>query len=93
MAESAERHLGQLTARQQAMILDAIKLQLRHEPFQETRNRKRLRPNPLAPWEPRVRTLGVFYEADLEKAGLVNVLAIGLKKGNLLWIDDEEITI
>ena len=74
-------------------MLDAIKLQLRHEPFRETRNRKRLRPNPLAPWELRVGTLRAFYEPDIESHGLVNVLAIGVKDGRRLLIDDKEIEI
>jgi hypothetical protein len=73
------------------MVLDALELQLRHEPFSETPNRKRLRPNPLAPWELRVGTLRVFYELDAKRANLVNVLAIGVKKGNRLLIDDREI--
>jgi hypothetical protein len=75
------------------VVLNAIKVQLQHEPFRETRNRKRLRPNPLAPWELRVGTVRIFYEADAETADLVNVLAIGVKKGNWLLIDDKEIRI
>jgi hypothetical protein len=74
-------------------VLDAMKLQLRHEPFRETRNRKRLRPNPLAPWELRVGTLRVFYEADAGRPYVVNVLAIGVKKANRLLIEDKEIKI
>jgi mRNA-degrading endonuclease RelE of RelBE toxin-antitoxin system len=93
LAASAERHLDYLTARQQVVVLNAIKVQLQHEPFRETRNRKRLRPNPLAPWELRVGTVRIFYEADAETADLVNVLAIGVKKGNWLLIDDKEIRI
>jgi mRNA-degrading endonuclease RelE of RelBE toxin-antitoxin system len=93
LAASAARHLDHLTARQQVVVLNAINLQLQHEPFQETRNRKRLRPNPLAPWELRVGTVRVFYEADAETEHLVNVLAIGVKKGNRLLIGDKEIRL
>jgi mRNA-degrading endonuclease RelE of RelBE toxin-antitoxin system len=75
------------------VVLNAIKVQLQHEPFRETRNRKRLRPNPLAPWELRVGTVRIFYEADSETADLVNVLAIGVKKGNRLLIADKEMKI
>jgi mRNA-degrading endonuclease RelE of RelBE toxin-antitoxin system len=85
--------MDHLSARQQPVVLGAIKLQLQHEPFRETRNRKRLRPNPLAPWELRVGTLRIFYEADAETRDLVNVLAIGVKKGNRLLIDDKEIRL
>ena len=92
-AESAEEHFAQLTARQQAIVLDAIKVQLRYEPLRETRNRKRLRPNPLAPWELRAGALRVFYEVDADEADLVNILAIGVKRGNRLFIAGKEIKI
>lgn len=92
-AESAEEHFAQLTARQQVIVLDTIKVQLRYEPLRETRNRKRLRPNPLAPWELRVGALRVFYEVDADEADLVNILAIGVKRGNRLFIAGKEIKI
>lgn len=92
-AESAEEHFAHLTARQQAIVLDAIKVQLRYEPLRETRNRKRLRPNPLAPWELRVGALQVFYEVDADEADLANILAIGVKRGNRLFIAGKEIRI
>ena len=92
-AESAAEQFTQLTVRQQAIILDAVKVQLQYEPFRETRNRKRLRPNPLAPWELRVGALRVFYEVDAGEADLVNVLAIGIKKGNRLFVAGKEIRI
>ena len=50
-SESAEEHFAQLTARERSIVVGAIRTQLRHEPLRETRNRKPLRPNPLAPWE------------------------------------------
>ena len=92
-AESAEEHFAQLTARQQAIVLDAVKVQLRYEPLRETRNRKQLRPNPLAPWELRVVSLRVFYEVDAPEPDLVNVLAIGIKRGNRLIVAGKEIHI
>ena len=92
-AESAEEHFAQLTARQQAIVLDAVKVQLQYEPLWQTRNKKRLRPNPLAPWELRVGVLRVFYEVDAGEPDLVNVLAIGIKKGNRLIVAGKEIRI
>ena len=74
-------------------MLDCMKRRLKDEPFRETRNRKRLRPNPLAPWELRVGALRVFYEPDGELSDVVNVLAIGVKKGNRLFIGEKEIKI
>ena len=91
--ESAEEQLARLTARQQATVLDAVRVQLRYEPVRETRNRKQLRPNPFAPWELRVGFLRVFYEVDALESDLVNVLAIGIKRGNRLIVSGKEIHI
>jgi len=38
-------------------------------------------------------TLRVFYEGDAEDHNLVNVLAIGLKKGNRLFLAGKEIQL
>ena len=67
----------------------AIEAQLSHEPLLETRNRKRLRPNPLAPWELRVGNIRVFY--DVDEPGIVTVVAIGVKDGSKLYLEGEEI--
>jgi mRNA-degrading endonuclease RelE of RelBE toxin-antitoxin system len=89
----ADDHFAQLTARQQAIVVDAVKVQLKNEPLEETRNRKQLRPNPLAPWELRVGFLRVFYEVDVLQSDLVNILALGIKKGNKLIVSGKEIQI
>jgi len=60
-APDAEDHLRVLTARQQAIVLDTVDEQLAYEPTVETRNRKPMRPNPLAPWELRIGNLRVYY--------------------------------
>lgn len=49
-----------LTVRQQRIVLDAVDRQLAHQPAVETRNRKPMRPNPLAPWELRIGNLRVY---------------------------------
>jgi mRNA-degrading endonuclease RelE of RelBE toxin-antitoxin system len=92
-AASAEEHFAQLPARQQSIVLNAVRVQLRHEPLRETRNRKPLRPNPLAPWAFRSGELRVFYEVDAEEADVVNILAMGIKRGNRLFIAGEEIRL
>jgi mRNA-degrading endonuclease RelE of RelBE toxin-antitoxin system len=91
--ESAEDHFAELSARQQAIVLNAVKVQLRYAPLRETRNRKQLRPNPLAPWELRVGFLRIFYEVDALESDLVNVLAIGIKRGNRLIVSGKEMHI
>jgi hypothetical protein len=45
----SEDHLRALVARDRVIVLDAVDEQLTHQPTVETRNRKPLRPNSLAP--------------------------------------------
>jgi len=74
-------------------VLDAIGRQLLHEPLTETRHRKPLRPNPVAPWERRVGQLRVFYEVAGAESGLVRILAVGRKRRNVLVVGDKEIRL
>jgi len=90
-ALSARRHLRAFNAGERAIILAGIESQLVHEPLKETRNRKRLRPNPIAPWELRVRNMRIFYEVD--GPSVVTILAIGAKRGSSLHIGGEEIEL
>ncbi len=90
-ASSAKRHLRAFLVAERAMIVAAVEKQLAHEPLVETRNRKRLRANPIAPRELCVRDMRVFYEVD--EPGVVTVLAIGTKRGNRLYIEGEEIEL
>jgi antitoxin (DNA-binding transcriptional repressor) of toxin-antitoxin stability system len=52
----AEEHLQRLTARQRKIVLDTVDRQLLNQPNVETKNRKPMRPNPVAPWELRIGT-------------------------------------
>lgn len=97
-AETAITHLAGLTARERSTVVDAIEQQLSHEPLVETRNRKLLKPNPIASWELRVGALRVFYDVastDPLATGLllVRVLAIGKKERNELRIGGEVVEL
>lgn len=92
-AESVEDHFLALTARDRTTALAAINRQLLHEPVRETRNRKPLRPNPVAPWELRVGELRVFYEVAGADSGVVRILAVGRKRRNVLMIGGKEIRL
>jgi hypothetical protein len=59
---------------------------LPHEPDVETRNRKPLRANSLAPWELRVGDLRVYYDMPEGDEPSVLVVAIGVKIGSELRI-------
>jgi mRNA-degrading endonuclease RelE of RelBE toxin-antitoxin system len=86
-------HLRLLDAPSQRRIVDAIDEQLTHEPLGETRNRKPMRPNPLAPWELRVGHIRIYYEVREEPEPTVFVLAIGLKERNTIRIGGEEVNL
>lgn len=94
-AESVKGHFKHLTPNQRAILLDAIQKQLTHEPLKETRNRKALRPNPLAPWELRVGDLRVFYEPESgdNAKKVIKILAVGRKEGNKLFIGGKVIEL
>jgi len=62
-------------------------------PLAETRHRKPLRPNPVAPWELRVGSLRVFYEVTSETRDTVRILAIGKKRRNAVVIAGKEIAL
>ena len=92
-AESVQTHFRALTARQRATVLDTIERQLLHEPLKETRHRKPLRPNPIAPWELRVGPLRVFYEVTGAQTGVVRILAVGRKGRSAIIIGGKEIQL
>jgi mRNA-degrading endonuclease RelE of RelBE toxin-antitoxin system len=89
----AEKHLRVLTARQRAMVLDGVDEQLIHEPTVETRNRKPMRPNPLAPWELRIGNLRVYYDVAEEPEPIVQIRAVGIKERNQVRIGREVIKL
>ncbi len=78
-----------LRKRERKQAIENIETQLKYQPAQETRNRKRLRPNEVAEWELRVGKFRVFYDVDMENK-FVKVEAVGFKKGSKLFIHGEE---
>jgi mRNA-degrading endonuclease RelE of RelBE toxin-antitoxin system len=83
-------HLRALTARQRSTVFAAIDEQLAHEPSVETRNRKPMRPNQLAPRELRVGTLRIYYDVEEEPERKVLIRAIGIKDRNRVRIGGKE---
>ena len=89
----AEDHFCALTARQRTTVLDEIDGQLQHQPDVETRNRKPMRPNPVAPWELRIGDLRVYYDIEYEPVKRVLIRAVGIKTRNIVRIGGEEIQL
>ena len=75
----AEDHLRALRAREQRIVVDAVDRQLVHQPTRETKNRRPMRPNPLATWELRVGNLRVYYDVEDTPEAVVFVRAVGIK--------------
>lgn len=85
----AWEHLAAFSAREQAILLDAIEEQLAHQPDQPVRNRKPLRPNHLSGWELRVGMYRIFYDIVADETR-VEIIAIGKKYRNRLFIAGKE---
>lgn len=89
----AEEHLRALSARQQRTIFDMVDRQLVHRPNVETRNRKPMRPNPVAPWELRIGNLRVYYDVGEDPEPVVFIRAVGIKERNQVRIGSEVIRL
>ena len=90
---ACEEQLLALTKRDRVIVLSAVELQLGHQPDQQTRNRKQLRSNPIAPWELRIGELRVFYDVEEEPEAVVRVRAVGIKDHGILKIGGEEFSL
>jgi mRNA-degrading endonuclease RelE of RelBE toxin-antitoxin system len=96
-APEVKRHLQAIDAKHYHLIREKIEEQLQFEPGVETTNRKPLRqPAALAAtWEIRFgpgNRFRVFYDIDVERRE-VQVLAIGEKERNRLFIGGEEVEL
>ena len=89
----AEDHLQGFTVRQQRIVIEAVDRQLLNQRDVETRNRKPMRPNPVAPWELRIGNLRVYYEMNDEPEATVTILAIGVKERDRVRIGGEIIKL
>ncbi len=78
---------------ERATAFDTVERRLSYEPTVENRNRKRLRPNPVAPWELRIGHLRVYFDVEEEPRRLVTIEAVGIKIGNRVLIGGEEVEL
>jgi mRNA-degrading endonuclease RelE of RelBE toxin-antitoxin system len=93
LTADARDHLNDLSRHERATALDAAREQLTHEPSRPTRNRKPMRPNPLAPWVLRVGHLRVYYEVTERPAPCVTIRAIGIKVRERVLVGGVEIDL
>ena len=88
-----ENHLRVLSRNQQVKVLNSVDMQLTHQLTVETRNRKPMRPNPIAPWELRIGNLRVYFDVQEGPEKIVYILAVGVKKRNEVRIGKEVIKL
>lgn len=82
----AEDHLRELTARQREIVFDGVDEHLPYQPSVETRNRKPMRANSIAPWELRLGQIRVYYDIEKDPELIVIILAVGIKIRSLVKI-------
>ena len=88
-----EDHIRALTARERAIVLDTVDEQLTHQPTSETRNRKPMRPNPIAPWELRIGDFRVYYDMTEDPEAVVHIRAVGIKERDAVRIGGRVISL
>ena len=88
---NADEDLDYYQVREQRIILDALGKFLQFDADVESKRRKQLRPNPLAPWELKIGDYRVFYEIRAE--GVARVVAVGHKVHNELFIRGRKVEL
>src|SRR5919201_5340834 len=91
LTPSAVVDLDYFTRFEQRLIIDAFKRYLSNDADVESKRRKKLRPNPLAPWELRFGKYRVFYE--LVDVATVKIVAIGYKEHNDLFMRGQRVEL
>ena len=92
LTEEAKEDLYYYDAFERKIIVSGIRDQLSDQPDVETKNRKPLRDNKLAPWEVRIGKYRGFYKLD-ETREIVTVVSVGHKEHNILFIRGKEVAL
>ena len=91
LVPNAEEDLNYYKTYEKRLIVKAILKYLQVDANIETKKRKQLQLNPIAPWELRIGNYRIFYEIRREK--LVRITAIGYKEHNDLFIRGKKVEI
>lgn len=90
--DAAKDDFGYFPKSQQKLILDEAAKQLTYQPEVETKNRKKLRENPLASYELQLDAIRVFYNIYAVEQ-MVDIVAVGRKEHNELYIKGRKVKI
>lgn len=85
ISDDAENDLSYYRTYERRIILEAALAPLRNHPESETKDQKKLRENPIAPWEIKVGKYRVFYAIEPDEHVVV-IVSIGHKEHNILYI-------
>ena len=88
---SADRDLRHFRTYEQRIVHDGTKRYLLQDADVESKKRKQLRANELAPWELRLGDFRVFYQ--VEAPDQVKVIAVGVKTHNDLYIRGSKVLL
>ena len=88
---SADIDLAYFRTHEQRIILTGIATHLANDATVETKRRKKLDPNRIAPWELRIDHYRIFYA--IEQTTVINVVAIGYKEHNDLYIRGKRVDL
>jgi len=91
LTESAKEDIAHFEAHDQGIIVAGIVSHLKVDADVETRKKKPLRQNPIAPWELRLDRFRVFY--SIEETSTVKVVAVGHKEHNDLFIRGKKVQL
>ena len=91
LTERAIEDLDYFRKKDRRIIADGIAMFLTYDANVETKRRKPLRPNQIAPWELRIDDYRVFY--DFEEEQVVKVVAVGHKEHNDLHIRGRKVEL
>jgi mRNA-degrading endonuclease RelE of RelBE toxin-antitoxin system len=92
VTEEGKADLNYYTVAERKIVVTQIRVQLEDQPSMETRNRKKLRDNPIAAWELRNGKFRIFYEVD-DATRLVTIVVVGHKEHNVLYVRGTEVKI
>ena len=78
---------------EQRIISQGIRTYLTHDAFVESKHRKQLDENPIAPWEVRVGHYRIFYKPDDEDPDSIVIVSVGHKEHNQLVIRGRKVQL
>ena len=91
LTESAKGDIAHFEIHEQRIIVAGIISHLKEDAEVQTRKKKPLRTNPIAPWELRLDRYRVFYSVEPESN--VKILAVAHKEHNQLFIRGRKVQL